>query len=361
MSYLNKFKTLVVKKLKNKKDNEDKVDFIDDEIKTNNLLERSENIINKNNDITNENMVTNSNQINNNNDNAKNIKINATPDDDPEEKLKELNDKYELLDFYDAPDSLGLETKVMPEYDEEKIHNEINEKHDNEYKSKVDRTQTKYDEDIKELIDLGEDKKVDFNQSKNQINDLYDNEIFNLENQAIKRGLSRSSIVIGELSKIENDRANALYSEYKKLNNDLIEIENKIVAKNTELDSALESLEIEKAEKIDAEIAKVYEDYKNAANEVIEFNNKVKKLEAEYKLDYEKAKAEHKEQILELTKYGYDEYRKRLELSKYNYMVSYLSQFSKNQAYEIFFSNNNFKELLGSNYSKVVDYLYNRT
>ncbi len=286
--------------------------------------------------------------------------VRAQEKEDPEEKLKELNQKYELLDFYEAPENLRLTEKDVPTFDREKVQEEKTNVLTKEY----DQKKKEATEDFKKvLLDLEFEKDSlahAAEKEKDEINNVFDSEVFAVENQAIKRGLARSSIVLMQLSRVESERAENLTETMRKLESNINSIESKIETKTRELDLAIEALDIEKIDKIEKEISKAYDEYKKEYDEVIEFNNNVKKLEAEYKIKYEKAKAEHKEDILALSQYGYDEYRKKLDIAKYNYMVSYLSQFDKDQAFEIFFRNSNFKELLGDNYQKIVDYLYSR-
>jgi len=360
MSYLNSFKKLMNSKLKTKKENKDD----DEKVITDKLEKKSQNRYHD----ADQNVVTKSipETISKNASNATSgtvtgkVDLEPQKDDDPEAKLKELNQRYELLEFYDAPDSLGLETKEIPSFDENQTRKNIESKNTSLYEQKKKETSDDYK---KYLLDLEYDEKqanVNAGEKVNQINQLFDEESFAVESQAIKPGLARSSIVLGELSRVENDRANELLDNMENLEKELQSIQTRIDEKTTEYENALENLEIEKAEKIEKEVQEAYEQYRKSADEVIEFNNKVKQLEAEYKIKYEKEKAAFKEDILDLTKYGYDEYRKKLEMSKYNYMVSYLSQFSKDEAFEIFFKNSIFKDLLGSNYEKVVEYLYTR-
>ncbi|MBQ9790488.1 MAG: hypothetical protein IJW24_02715 [Clostridia bacterium] len=367
MSYLNNFKTAIEIKLGSNKKKKNKVD--DNDIKSqssNSELEK---------EITNQTKNTVRNDApktvtkSNANEETKlkqeivtgKVTLEATPNDNPEEKLQELNDRYELLEFYDAPDSLGLETKEVPVFDEEKVRKNAESQIGKVFEETKNQKQDDYKQALLELDEQKSVAKVNATESEKAINKIFDDETFAVENQAIKRGLARSSIVLGQLSRVESERAESLIENMNNLSSKLNSIEAKIQDKRTELDKALENLDIEKAEKIEESIQKAYEDFQDAYDEVVEFNNNVKKLEAEYKIKYEKEKAAFKEDILELTQYGYDEYRKKLEMSKYNYMVSYLSQFNKDEAFEIFFRNSNFKELLGDNYQKVVDYLYNRT
>ena len=88
---------------------------------------------------------------------------------------------------------------------------------------------------------------------KDEINNVFDSEVFAVENQAIKRGLARSSIVLMQLSRVESERAENLTETMRKLESSINSIESKIETKTRELDLAIEALDIEKIDKIEKE------------------------------------------------------------------------------------------------------------
>ena len=264
------------------------------------------------------------------------------------------------LDFYDVPESLGLQTKDVPEYDEDKVRDEIVKDLNNKKDDNINKITTNYDSEVGLLKDKKEtltDEKIE---NQKIINEIYDNESLKLESQAIKRGLARSSIILGQLANVENNRAIELSDNLNALNSGIAEIESEMADLIKNRDRALENLDIEYAEELENKLQESKNEYKKAVDEVIEFNNQVKKLESEYKMDYENNKLKWKEGVLDLTQYGYDEFRKRIQNAKYDYMISYLSQFPKSEAISILVSNTNFKDLLGGDYSKVYEYLLSR-
>lgn len=360
MSYLANFKDKINLKLKEKED--DKKKSSTKELKeTQNYS--TDNQLQNNNKTSNINVVTKAN-TNSSGSKMKNLNstgiLEATKDDDPIAKLEEIEDRIDYLDFYDVPESLGLQTKDVPEYDEDKVRAEIQTELNKKKDDSINKITTNYDSEVGLLKDKKEtltDEKIE---NQKIINEIYDNESLKLESQAIKRGLARSSIILGQLANVENKRAIELSDNLNALNSGIAEIENKMADLIKNRDSALENLDIEYAEELENKLQESKNEYKKAVDEVIEFNNQVKKLESEYKMDYENNKLDWKEGVLDLTQYGYDEFRKRIQNAKYDYMVSYLSQFPKSEAISILVSNTNFKDLLGGDYSKVYEYLLSR-
>ena len=373
MSYLNNFKTELTTRLKNgstnkKKSEEekDKKDILNNETVTSiKIKPKNEDVDGVAND--NSKAVIKTVTENNTKNNQKPQTIvsgpvgEASKNDDPVEKLKELEERYELLEFYEVPDSLGLTKKDEPTFDEKEERSKLEAKYDAIYNVNKDKLTNDYKQAVSDLTGKKESYELASKNASESINEVFDSEAKTLENQAIKRGLARSSIILNQLSDVESRRAGELINTMNNLAKNLGKVEEKIAEGKSNLDAALEKLDIEKADKIETELEDIYLEYQDTLNDVIEFNNNVNKLEAEYKIKYEQAKADYKDSILELTQYGYDEYKKKLEMSKYDYMISYLSQFNKDDAFEVFFRNNNFKDLLGEYYyQKIVDYLYSR-
>lgn len=358
MSYLGSFKDNIKVRLKEnelkkiKQDNLDK-DKYEQQQKENEVADK---IVQNNNQevVTNNNQNINNEKLNNNSNNQTQMK------EDPIEKLKEIDERIDLLEFYDVPETLGLEKKEKPTFNEEEKRQELIKILDDE---KVEK-EKEINKDFDDKLISYENEKVDLSKLKQEnekaINEIYDHQSLSVESQAIKRGLARSSIVINQLSKVESDRANKLNENLDDINNKVNNIENEINELIISRDDALKNLDLDYAEELELRLEESKNEYKKAVDEVIEFNNNVFKLESEYKLKYEAEKIKWKENVLDLNKYGYDEFRTKIKNAKYDYMISYLSNFSKVEALNILTSNPNFKDLLGEDYSRVYDYLINK-
>lgn len=356
MSYLINIKDEINQKLK-KKDEEDRKKsstpktIVAKEIQGNELTQKKDNNVVTNN-------VTNKNQ---NTSNISNIKDNiADVTDNPEEKLRELDEKIEMLDFYEAPESLGLVKKEMPKYNEKEVKDKLIKILTDDKIVKAEELETDFEKQNKKLTDEKDNLSKIKAENESAINEIYDAKGLAVESQAVKRGLARSSIVISQLSKVESDRANELLENMNSINKRVDDIEKDIETLINNRDNALKNLDIEYAEELEDRLEDSKNEYKKAVDDVIEFNNNIDKLEAEYKIKYENAKQDWKDGVIDLNSKGYEGYRKQLENAKYNYMVSYLSMYDKNDALRILTSNDNFKKLLGSDYERVYEYIMNK-
>lgn len=372
MSYLGNFRNQIQIKLKSKEDEEKKKELknkpenIAKNTDINSVVKSSEKTTTNNETINTPNNVVTKTTTNNDKKGTQNLvtgpaDLEATIEDNPEEKLRELQERYELLEFYDVPASLGLETKQVPEYNEQDVRKKLEAELKQKYQDKKTDIDENYAQDLRDLQSQKQNIISSGEQTKKEINSIYDEQSLAVESQAIKRGLARSSIVLGELASVESKRAEELSNNLYDINSRLEKLESEISSIIVGRDNALNNLDIVYADELEAELQKSLDDYNKAVEEATKFNNEVKKLEAEYKIKYENAKADYKEHILELSKYGYDEYRTKLNQAKYNYMVSYLNQFDKNEAYNRFIRNSNFRKLLGDEYYQdILDYLNNR-
>lgn len=372
MSYLGNFRNQIQIKLKSKEDEEKKKELknkpenIAKNTDINSVVKSSEKTTTNNETVNTPNNVVTKTTTNNDKKGTQNLvtgpaDLEATIEDNPEEKLRELQERYELLEFYDVPASLGLETKQVPEYNEQDIRKKLEAELKQKYQDKKTDIDENYAQDLRDLQSQKQNIVSSGEQTKKEINSIYDEQSLAVESQAIKRGLARSSIVLGELASVESKRAEELSNNLYDINSRLEKLESEISSIIVGRDNALNNLDIVYADELETELQKSLDDYNKAVEEATKFNNEVKKLEAEYKIKYENAKADYKEHILELSKYGYDEYRTKLNQAKYNYMVSYLNQFDKNEAYNRFIRNSNFRKLLGDEYYQdILDYLNNR-
>ena len=352
MSYLVNFKEIANSKIK--KDEEDKETRVVPKTITakneigNELMQKDNNKV-----------VTNSNQSNNQNNISEN-KYNADINDNPEEKLKELDEKIALIDFFDAPSSLGLTKKEKPVYDEEKVKNDLIKVLEGEKEQEKSNINLEFEDNKNKLEQEKSNMQKLKDENETKINNIYDSESLSIERQAIKRGLARSSIVLGQLAKIENDRASELINNMNNISSKIDNIEDDIQKNIIARDNALKNLDLDYAEEIEEKLEESKAEYKKTVDEVIEFNNNVDKLEAEYKIKYENAKQDWTEGVIDLNQKGYDGYRQKIANAKYDYMTSYLSLFDKDEAIKLLTGNPNLKKLLGSDYERVYEYIINK-
>ena len=285
----------------------------------------------------------------------------STKQKSAEEILSDLRDierDYANNDYIDAPDSLGMSKVDVPSMTEDELKNLAKDSLEEKYNTKKESTNNSYDKKIEDLIKSQETAKQNAEDRKSAINSAYDESIKSTENQALKRGLARSSIVIGQLAGLESSRAEELSSNLKNLETKLNDSETQISALEQAQLEALSNLEIEYAMELETKISKLQEDYQKRVQEAIEFNNNVEKLEAEYKLKLDKQKTDKQKTLTELqNKYGTSYTKYVIQDAQYEYLRTYLDTLDKEYALALLSTNKDFKTMLGSRYTDLYSYL----
>lgn len=283
-------------------------------------------------------------------------------ENDPIKHLEEIQKKYGNLDYIDAPPTLGLEKKTFNDMSNDELL-------DYALKS-VDKTQTdKNKQEISDLyggkIDKKNDKKIELEEtgkkSQSIINAAYDKSSKNLSNDALKRGLARSSIVINQLSGLEENRAKDLVEEMNTINTKMSNISEEIAELEKSRDSALEDLDISYAKSLEKSISEKRKELDKEKEEVFAFNNKVDQLEADYQIELEKQrKAKRKENMEYRAKYGYTLDELKMQNEMYNYMMNYLGNMSKKDALAELLGKSEYERLLGDKYLEIYAFTRNR-
>lgn len=274
------------------------------------------------------------------------------------EKANEIADKYKKGDYLNAPDSLGLEKVDVPNKSKEDIEKQANELVSDKYETSKEKSNSSFDNKIDEILKSNQNLLAKNEQNKKDINAYYDSSKKETENQALKRGLARSSIVIGELATIENSRANELANLLSTFQNKLDENEIQIQKYANEKEQAIEELDIKKALEIEQKISSISEEYEKTKKDAISFNNNVEKLEAEYKLSLEKQKQEKQREALKMQKtYGTNYLEEEMKQKQYDFLKNYLDSLEPSYALSILLTNKEFKSMLQDKYTKLYKYI----
>lgn len=255
------------------------------------------------------------------------------------------------------PDSLGLEEKEIPNIDEDKVREDVEKeqtkKKEEEAKNLTQETTSKIDAIYKDIDSLKSGAKA----SEDEINKIYDNYKVNVENDAIKRGLARSSVAILKLDGVESGRAEKLTSMAEKLTSNINELETEITKLQQNLDVSLSNLDLELSDKINNEIKTKIEKLKEEQNKAIEFNNNVKKLEAEYQLK----RGDKRDEINKLEEELKKTYEGKAQEDKNNQILNvamdFFSNMSRKDALYMIATRPDLAKLMGDSYYDLYYYI----
>ena len=199
--------------------------------------------------------------------------------------LKNINSSLGVVESVNLPKAPTFERMDNVVIDNDKIkqdsieslesyknsnNNNINENFDNKIND-LNKSKVNLENSSKELKDS---VKEDYSAIKEEVS-----------NDAIKRGLAYSSIVINKLDAFNNKELDAYYQIDKELSNNLNAINLELGVLNSSKEEALNNFDIEYASKLNEQIAAATEKLKDAQAEVIKYNNQIAEKEAEYLKD----------------------------------------------------------------------------
>ncbi len=178
---------------------------------------------------------------------------------------------------------------------------------------------------------------------------------------ALKRGLARSSIAVSVLDAFSKDEIDELNSIEKKYSSSINELNFELNALDAQKKKALDDFDIAYAVKLNDKISSLTSDYNKMQQEIIEYNNKIAEKEKDYLDKYNSL-------VADIQSDNYSNATKKAEL--YNkYGTKFISTYTKNQIYSVlddFFANKskeqiktvlddeNMKTALGSNYDDIL-------
>ncbi|MBP3630306.1 MAG: hypothetical protein J6J23_02335, partial [Clostridia bacterium] len=261
-------------------------------------------------------------------------------------------DYYEDL-LPEVKQSLGLEKLEPIEIDEDKVKSQVEAILKGEYDLKKKSTENSFDRDIQDERQRQIDLINTAEANKEQISEIYDEAKIQASNTSLKRGLARSSIAVLSINGLEKQKAHELTTLATKLTDELNACESQIRSLRSELQQALESLDIEYAIEVDTEIKKEINNLYEKQKEVISFNNNIDKLEADYQskrnsMLEERAKMEEK---LAKEYDGIAEREKNEDMREA--VLKYFETMSKAEAIKQLTSDNRFIDYLGASFYDV--------
>lgn len=281
-----------------------------------------------------------------------------------EDKFNEIDSKYEGVSVdeskYDS--SLDLERKTFEELTDEQIESQAKDSlkgYENESKQSIENDYLANKEAIDENL---AQSKISKDELKETLKQDYDEAKVSASNDAIKRGLARSSIIVNKLAKFDE----SMLGEFTQIEKDyLTTTENLTTQKNlleVQKQNALDSFDIAYAVKLGDKINSITEQLQAKEAEVIEYNNKMEQLEKEYeaemlnnladaKNDAGKSNLDYLEYV---SKYGIVALENVKAKEKYDATLKYLNGLSKEKAISELENNSFFKNQLKNYYETLV-------
>lgn len=208
-----------------------------------------------------------------------------------------------------------------------------------------------------EKIDSNIQKVQDESQAqKQEIKNTYSEVKQDAENDAIKRGLARSSIIVNKLAGLDEKMLNDLSVLSENTSNKVFELNTQKNALELEKNSALNNFNIEYAVKLQEKIDSLNKDILNQEQAVTKYNNQIAELKAKWEKQQEDDAYDKSMDMVKLLQNGGTialDIAKQNE--KYELAKQYFSGIDKVQAISELESNSIYKESMGANnYNKLL-------
>ncbi len=211
------------------------------------------------------------------------------------------------------------------------------------------------DSSIKEIEESG-------NKQKQNIKSAYEEIKQDAKDDAIKRGLARSSIIVNTLATHDGNMIKDLQDKTNEINSKIEGYQNEKSLLEQQKQNALSSFDISYAVKLQEKIDDINKTINNEEQEVIKYNNQIAELQAEWEKEQSKANFDKATELADLVgKYGSTIFEVLKQNEKLEVAKNHFNQMDKNDAINelknnpIYFSN-----LGNKNYNKLLDELTNK-
>lgn len=199
-----------------------------------------------------------------------------------------------------------------------------------------------------------------------KLKELYDSLRQRAENDALKRGLARSSIATNKLGALDSARIEGAAELRASYNSAIADIDGKIAALEVDKENALQDLDIKYATELQDRIAELKKERDKTASEYEKYNNDVRKQNFEYgvkrqedvdKYLAEREKEKREKQIAQEEyekKYGYSGAKQENYAKRYQIASDFYSALDPEIAADALAASPNMKYYLGVYYDRLL-------
>ncbi len=295
----------------------------------------------------------------------------TTSDSSKSDKLKELQDY--VKNQYGAYLPEKASTKEAPTYERYEYDapsdDEITQTAKNELSSYVDEGEksirSEYDEKRKELASNKEASKQRYASGANELKTAYSAAAESLSNDALKRGLARSSIALNQQANASSAYTDKLSELISERNENVKKIDEELNGLEGQLQTALDSFKISAAAKLTQRINELKSEREENLQKAREYNNSLLKTEYEQSIQKEKTDSELYSEALsqakkekELLSSLSSDDKAKIEKSVYEKVVEVLDSLPFEEARELFLNEPIFRDSLSDYYYYTLYYKY---
>lgn len=277
-------------------------------------------------------------------------------------KIDNINKSFDTITSNVVPDSVPFQRMDQISKSEDEMlaeaQNSLAEYKDKSIKKIYDDAFLKQQElqsDIQSLASGADEQ-------KSKLKDAYAQARQSVSDDALKRGLARSSIVINNLDALTTDELKTYTEIDNKLTNSINAINFQISAIERQKENALNDFDIEYAVKLENKLTDLKNDLSNKQLEITKYNNEISKLENDYLLKYatlqntlDKEAWDKEYDLVKIAgQYGSNMLNKYKASKVYDLVKDYLKGFTHDEALHILESSDYLKGVLGDKYSTMI-------
>ena len=267
------------------------------------------------------------------------------------------------------PESLGLEKVEYTPATDEELAQRAQAGVDYEKSAEKKDLEHKFGVAEQGLGDRAEEAEKDLETKYRELGELYEELRKQTDNDAIKRGVARSSIRSSAQDQLSSEKAGAERASKAEYDSEMTQIGRELDALRQEQDAAFEELDLKYAAELEERIAELKEERDKTARKYAEYNNSVEEAERKYALqreddiadflaEREKERLEREErQRREEAEFGYQGAKQENYLKRYDIALDFYSSLSPDIAADALAASPSMKYYLGNYYDKLMGVL----
>ncbi len=260
-------------------------------------------------------------------------------------QFEDVNNKYDLTTNKDKKlsNSLNLTKLDDVSVNEDEITKLAKDSLQDYYTTNINSINSKNKNAIENLNNSIETQKENVKNLKNSVNNTIEEVKQDASNDALKRGLARSSIIINKLNAFDNAKIAEYNKIDKELTNSVNKINDEINALNKEKEDALSDFNITYASKINEKINALNKELQEKQTQITKYNNEIAQIEAKYEKDKASFNNDLDQQDFNnyvklsnfIANYGINSLNTIKNSEKYEYALDYFNSLPREDAFNI--------------------------
>lgn len=278
-----------------------------------------------------------------------------------ENKKKALKDSFEQIDnkyhttlSANTQPSLNLEKMTFTRPSDEEIKNQATQGLADYKQNGIKDIEQQYLQKSQNIDDTISLKKQNADMQKSELEQKYSALKADASNDALKRGLARSSIIVNTLEAFDNKMLDNFMAINQELTKNLDNLSTQKSLLEQQKQNALNSFDISYAVQLNEKIEKINEKLKEQEQSVIKYNNEIAEKEAEYKRKKQQEALDYAEYV---GKYGLGTIEMMKSNEKYKLAREYFLSIPSGEAIKELQGDSSYINQLGTYYYKLLEEL----